>query len=43
MMMKFFVVWLTDERRLVLFPAETIARDPHRISNPPQALNLRGT
>ena len=24
-----FVVWLTDERRLALFPARTIARDPH--------------
>ena len=24
-----FVVWLTDERRLALFPAETIVRDPH--------------
>ena len=24
-----FVVWLTNERRLVLFPAGTIIRDPH--------------
>ena len=24
-----FVVWLTNERRLVLFPAGTIVRDPH--------------
>ena len=24
-----FFVWLTDERRLALFPAETIFRDPH--------------
>ena len=24
-----FVVWLTDERRIALFPAETIVRDPH--------------
>ena len=24
-----FVVWLTDERRLALFPAGTIVRDPH--------------
>ena len=25
----FFVVWLTDERRLALFPAGTIIKDPH--------------
>ena len=25
----FFVVWLTDERRLALFPTETIVRDFH--------------
>ena len=25
-----FVVWLTDERRLALFPTGTIIRDPHR-------------
>ena len=25
----FFVVWLIDERRLALFPAGTIVRDPH--------------
>ena len=25
----FFVVWLTDEKHLVLFPAGTIVRDPH--------------
>ena len=24
-----FVVWLTDKRRLALFPAKTIVRDPH--------------
>ena len=29
-----FVVWLTDKRRLVLFPAGTIARDPHRRESP---------
>ena len=29
MMMMVFVVWLTDERRLALFPAGTIVRDPH--------------
>ena len=25
----FFVVWLTSERRLALFPAGTLVRDPH--------------
>ena len=29
MIMNYFVVWLTNERRLVLFPAGTIVRDPH--------------
>ena len=29
MMMNSFVVWLTDEKRLALFPAGTIVRDPH--------------
>ena len=24
-----FVLWLTDERRLALFPAGTIVRDPY--------------
>ena len=28
-MMNCFVVWLTDEMRLALFPAGTIVRDPH--------------
>ena len=28
MMMNGFVVWLTNEQRLVLFPAGTIIRDP---------------
>ena len=28
-MMIIVVVWLTNERRLALFPAGTIARDPH--------------
>ena len=33
MTMNRFVVWLTDERRLVLFPAGNIVRDPrHRES-----------
>ena len=27
LMMNFFVVWLTNERRLALFPAGTIVRD----------------
>ena len=29
MMMNFFVVWLTNERPLALFPAGAIVRDPH--------------
>ena len=29
-----FVVWLTDERRLALFSAGTIARDPHHRESP---------
>ena len=40
----FFVVWLTDERHLGLFPAGTIVRDPHRHESPTrreQDLNLR--
>ena len=46
MMMNFFVVWLTDERRLALFPAGTIVRDPHHRESPTrreQGLNLRRT
>ena len=42
----FFVVWLTDERRLALFPAATIVRDPHHRESPTrrqQDLNLRRT
>ena len=42
----FFVVWLTDERRLALFPAGTIVRDPHHLESPTrreQDLNLRRT
>ena len=42
----FFVVWLTDERRLVLFPAGAIVRDPHYCESPTrrkQGLNLRRT
>ena len=29
MMMNCFAEWLTDKRHLALFPAGTIARDPH--------------
>ena len=29
-----FVVWLTDERCLPLFPAGTIIRDPHHHESP---------
>ena len=29
-----FVVWLTDERRLALFPSATIVRDPHHREPP---------
>ena len=46
MMMNCFVVWLTDERRLALFPAGTIVRDPHHHESPTrreQGLNLRRT
>ena len=45
MMMNFFVVWLTDERSLALFPAGTIVRDPHHLESPTrrdQDLNLPG-
>ena len=41
-----FVVWLTEERRLALFPAGTIVRDPHHRESPTrpeQGLNLRRT
>ena len=44
-MMNCFVVWLTDERRLALFPVEIIFRDPHHRESPTrreQGLNLRG-
>ena len=34
MMIIFFVVWLTDQRRLALFPARTIVRDPHHCESP---------
>ena len=34
MMMNCFVVWLTDEIRLALFPDGTIFRDPHHLESP---------
>ena len=34
MMMNCFVVCLTDERRVALFPAETIVRDSHHRKSP---------
>ena len=39
-----FVVWLTNERRLALFPGGTIIRDPHHRECPTrleQGLNMR--
>ena len=41
--MNCFVVWLTDERRLALFPARTTIRDPRHHESPTrreQDLNL---
>ena len=41
-----FVVWLTNKRRLALFPVGTIVRDPHHCESPTrckQGLNLRRT
>ena len=32
--MNCFVVWLTDERHLALFPAGTIVKDPHHLESP---------
>ena len=29
MMMNCFILWLTDEKRIALFPAETIFKDPY--------------
>ena len=43
-MMNCFVVWLTGERRLTLFPAGTNVRDPHHRKSPTrreQDLDLR--
>ena len=42
----FFLVWLTNERGLALFPTTTIVRDPHHRESPrrrKQNLNLRKT
>ena len=42
----FFALWLTNERRLALFPAGTIIRDSHRhesLTRCNQDLNLRRT
>ena len=41
-----FVVWLTNERRLALFPAVTIVKDPYHCESPTrceQDFNLRRT
>ena len=35
-----FVVWLTDERRLGLFPAGTIVTDPHHCESPTISFRL---
>ena len=46
MVMNSFVLWVTDGKRLALFPAGTIVRDPHLRKSPirrEQDLNLRGT
>ena len=46
MMMNFFVVWLTSGRRLALFLAGTIVKDPHHLESRThrvQDLNLRRT
>ena len=40
------MVWLTDERRVALFPVGTIVREPHHCESPTrreQDLNLRRT
>ena len=44
--LNFFVVWLTDKRRLALFPAGTTFRDPHHRKSPTrweEGLNQRRT
>lgn len=43
MMINFFVVWIAEERSLVLFPAGTVIRDPHHCESltcHDQVLNL---
>ena len=45
-MMNCFAVWLIDKRRLALFRAITIVRDPHQhesLTQHEQDLNLRRT
>ena len=45
-MMNCFLVWLIDERRLALFPVESIVRNPDHRESPTrreQDLNLRRT
>ena len=34
-----FVVWLTDERRLALFPAVTLVSDPHHRESPTRCIS----
>ena len=41
MMMNFFVVWLTDERRLALFPVRNIVRDSHHRKSLTDAENMQ--
>ena len=41
MIMNCFVVWLTDERRLALFPAGTIVRDPHHRESPTRREDIK--
>ena len=44
MMLRCFVVWLTDERRLALFSAGIIVKDDHHLESPirrEQDLELR--
>ena len=46
MIMIIYLLFLTDKRRLVLFPVRTIVRDPHHRKSPErceQDLNMRKT
>ena len=36
MMMNCFIAWLIEERRLALFPAGSIVRDPHHREDRPR-------